>query len=206
MARGKNSEDYFQVKGGDWDSGSGSPAALGVLGQGIKDLGDPDAFRAYLSNMLTGHTMGGGGMNNIIEQQRLRDALRKGSDSTPQLTTGFAPSRSLAPNPYGSGGSAGMTVQGGPTPFQQQLSEELARMAAMRKEKARDMELERRYSNAQMTDKLNLLKGMFGKMLQGQDVMKETEYLRQAGNLVPVTKTTTKTRDYLPQLLQLIGG
>ncbi len=204
MARGKNSGGVFQRSGGSWDSGSASPATLGVLGQGIEKLGDPDAFRAYLSNMLTGHTMGGGGMNNIIEQQRLRDALRKGSNDLPQLASGLNPKPNFA-NPYG-GGSAGMTVQGGPSPFQQQLSEELNRMAAMRKEKSRDMDLERRYSNAQMTDKLNLLKSMFGKMFQGQDVMKETEYLRQAGNLVPVTKTTTKTRDYLPQLMQLIGG
>lgn len=205
-------------KGGSYGGGQGGARRSGGGGsllQGAKYGPQTDA-NALLSLGITGPSaalamsmfdkMGHAGeMPNISSIDRMKAAFAQLLDSPGRQTANFGPAKLSMANPY-AGKPAGMSIGGGLSPYQSQLAEELNRMAAMRKEKQKDMQLERKFANAALVDKLNLIKGLLGQSISGQDVQRETYFERQAGNLVPLTRTTTRNRDYLPQLLQMLGS
>lgn len=170
---------------------------------------EPNALSSLLAMLAQGgnsSTLGGvaadsmSGINWSPTLQPIRDKLKSSGGHD---LSGHAP-RPNYQNPYG-GGSAGMSISGGQSDFDRGLAQEGARSKMGLRDKARNLDLERKYSNLAMQDKLNAVRQILGKMMNQKDVMQETAYERQAGEMTPYTKTTTRNRDYTSEILKMLG-
>lgn len=207
---GKDGGSWGGGKGGASRTGGGSSTVTGAR-SGIQT--DANALlqqgitgpSAALSLAMIDNVGRAGYLPNLFSLDRLRGAFSQLMDSPGfGAIDNVSRPKKLAPNPFG-GNSAGMSVQGGPSPFQRQLSEGAAKAKSDLRLKEKNLALDRKYANLVLQDRLNMVRSILGKALSGQDRQTETYYERQAGDLVPLTRTSTKNRDYTQEILRILG-
>ncbi len=78
-----------------------------------------------------------------------------------------------------------------------------------RQQRMKDAGLDQQITNNAMTQKLNLIKSMFGDMLNRKETSRSTQdqWQRQGGEMVntPVRTNTSETRDYTADILRMMG-